>query len=60
MHTHTAGALGEFRGFFCYACNKAVQKWFLHFEPVETFSAVPCPICGKPALLLREELARAA
>jgi len=49
------GLLGEFRQFFCSACNKAVHKWFLHFEPVRSFSAVPCPTCGKPAFLLGDE-----
>jgi len=54
MGTQTS-VLGEFRQFFCSACNKAVQKWFLHFEPVRSFSAAPCPTCGKPAFLLVEE-----
>jgi hypothetical protein len=56
MRTHT-GALGEFRKLFCYACNNAVQKWFLHCEPVRSFLAAPCPACGKPAFLLREDQA---
>jgi hypothetical protein len=54
MHTHT-GVLGEFRKFFCSACNKAVQKWFLHCEPLRSFLATPCPTCGGPAFLSKEE-----
>jgi hypothetical protein len=56
MYTHT-GVLGEFRNFFCYACNKTLQKWFLHCEPVRHFLAVPCSTCSRPAFLVREDQA---
>jgi hypothetical protein len=56
MCTHT-GVLGEFRNFFCYSCNKALEKWFLHCEPGRYLLAAPCPTGGKPAFLQREEQA---
>jgi DNA-directed RNA polymerase subunit RPC12/RpoP len=49
MHT---GTLGEFRRYACFPCHKKFLKWFLHFEPVMSFRAVPCPTCESPAFIV--------